>query len=165
MDQTVSTPRPKIKYKSFKYHTHLDWLGDRAGMLQSEGKPQLRIASPPEFKGEAGVWTPEELFVAAVETCTMTTFAALSQKLELPVVSYTSHAEGTLEFVDGGYRFTKIVLRPNVVIAAAAAVEQTRRTLHEAHKKCLIANSICTDVSIEAEIAVNRETLQSTPAR
>ncbi|MBI3191832.1 MAG: OsmC family protein, partial [Pedosphaera parvula] len=55
---------------------------------------EFRVASPPEFKGEAGVWTPEDLFVAAVNVCTMTTFAAFAQRLNLPVLSYRCEAEG-----------------------------------------------------------------------
>lgn len=154
MEQTSVTAQPKVKYKTFTYHTNLKWLGNRAGMLASDGKSEFRVASPPEFKGEAGVWTPEDLFVAAVETCTMTTFAAFSQKLNLPILSYTSRAEGVLEFVDGGYRFTKIILRPTVLVSSLEFVEQTRKTLHDAHRSCLVSNSIKSEVVVEPIIEV-----------
>ncbi len=154
MEQVTVSTQPKVKYKTFKYHTNLKWLGNRAGMLAAEGKTEFRVASPPEFKGEAGVWTPEDLFVAAVETCTMTTFAAFAQKQNLPILSYTSKAEGFLEFVDGKYQFTKIILRPTVLIGAPEAVELTRKTLNDAHHGCLIANSIKSDVVLEPIIEV-----------
>src|SRR5512145_95141 len=146
MESTMTTLPPKVKYKSFTYHTALQWADHRAGWLRAEGKPGFRVASPPEFKGEAGVWTPEDLFVAAVEACTMTTFIAFAQKLNLPVVSYESHAEGVLEFVEGGYRFTKVTLRPTIVVAEAGAIPQTEKTLHEAHHACLVAKSIRSEV-------------------
>ena len=153
MDQTI-TAQPKVKYKTFTYHTNLTWLEKKSGALSAEGKPSIRVASPPEFKGEAGVWTPEELFVASVDICTMATFMAFAQRLQLPVVSYKSNAEGRLEFVDGGYRFTKVVLKPEIIVRTEEAVEQTHRTLDDAHKSCLIANSTNAEVVVEPVIRV-----------
>ena len=112
----------------------------------------MRVASPPEFKGEEGVWTPEDLFVAALEACTMTTFAAFSLRLGIPVVSYESTAEGLLEFDDGGYRFTRVWIRPVVVVATEEAVAQAGKTLHDAHAKCLITHSVRTEVVLEPRV-------------
>ncbi len=152
MEPVTTAPPLKTKYKSFNYHTALQWSDNRAGWLRAEGKPGFRVASPPEFKGEAGVWTPEDLFVAAVEACTMTTFIAFAQKLNLPLVAYQSHAEGVLEFTEGGYRFTKVMLRPTIVVADASAIPAAEKTLHEAHRACLIARSIRAEVFVEPVI-------------
>jgi len=147
--------QPKVKHKSFTYHTGLKWeKGTRAGMLSSDGKPAFRVASPPEFKGEEGVWSPEDLLVAAVEACTLTTFVAFALRLNLPVVSYRSSAEGLLEFQEGNYRFTRIFLRPEIVVETAGAVDQTTKTIHDAHEKCLIANSIRAEIIVEPIIKV-----------
>lgn len=151
------TAQPRIKYKSYSYHTHLKWLGNRAGMLSSEGKPEFRVASPPEFKGEAGVWTPEDLFVAAVETCTMTTFAAYATKKNLPVTSYTSFAEGTLENVEGIYSFTQIVLKPIIELLSESFRNEAEKTLRDAHRDCFIANSIRAEVIIEPRFVIAGE--------
>lgn len=118
-------------------------------MLGSEGKPEFRVASPPEFKGEAGVWTPEDLFVAAVNICTMTTFLAFASRRHLPLLGYESDAEGLLEFVDGVYRFTRVTLRPEIVVETGAAVADAEKILHDAHLNCLIANSIKAEVIID----------------
>jgi peroxiredoxin-like protein len=150
--EQAKTSQPNVKYKTFSYHTDLNWVGDRAGMLHSTGKKEFRVASPPEFKGEEGVWSPEDLFVAAVNVCTMTTFLAFAERSKIPVVSYDTHAEGTLEFVDGGFQFTKIVLRPLIVVETREAVQQAEKTLRDAHHKCLISNSIKSTVSVEPEI-------------
>lgn len=141
------------KYKTFTYQTQLQWLENRAGKLKSEGKPEFRVASPPEFKGETGVWTPEDLFVAAVETCTMTTFLAFASRKQIPLISYSSHAEGWLEFKDGGYQFTKIVIRPEIVVRNAEAITDAEKTIHDAHDNCLIARSIKADVTLEPLIS------------
>jgi len=151
---TSTSETPRVRHKTFHYATSVFWLGNRAGLNRADGKQAFRVASPPEFKGEPGVWTPEDLFVAAVNTCTMTTFIAFATKREVPLVVYESAAEGTLEFADGGYRFTKIVVRPRVVAAAPATRELIETILHDAHKGCLISNSITAEVVIEAEIEI-----------
>lgn len=139
----------RSKRKTFFYKTEIRWTGNRAGVLSSQEKPDIRTASPPEFKGEAGVWTPEDLFVAAVETCTMTTFLAFAIRKELPLLSYESTAEGKLEFTEGGYQFTEIVVRPRIRVADGRFVDTARQLMDESHHHCLIANSIKSRVVIE----------------
>jgi organic hydroperoxide reductase OsmC/OhrA len=156
MEQKPQTaPQPKVRHKSFTYHTGFKWeKGSHAGMLSSPGKNEFRLASPPEFKGEEGVWTPEDLFVAAVEACTLTTFVAFALRLNLPVVSYYSTSEGLLEFHEGKYQFTRVYVRPEIVVETADAVEQTEKTIHDAHEKCLIANSVRSKVIVEPTIKI-----------
>jgi peroxiredoxin-like protein len=152
MEQTTTEAKPKTKHKAFDYRTALRWNGGRNGLLTSGGKPEIRVSSPPEFKGEAGQWTPEDLLVASVEVCTMTTFIAFSLNKKLPLVSYESAATGTMEFTDGGYRFTRIVLRPAIVVGSDEAIPQAAAILEEAHHACFIANSICGNVVLEPTI-------------
>jgi organic hydroperoxide reductase OsmC/OhrA len=151
-----TTPQqPVKKYKTFTYHTNIQWTSDRQGMLRADGKPELNVSSPPEFKGIPGVWTPEDLFVAAVEICQMSTFLAFGIRKELPLRSYKSAAEGTLEFVDGNYRFTKIVVRPEIVVGNSWTKEQVEQLVHTAHDNCLIGNSITAKVVVEPNIIIN----------
>ena len=146
--------QPKVRFKTFTYKTNVKWEERRSGTLASDGKPALRVASPPEFKGEAGVWTPEDLFVAAVEICQMTTFLAYAERKQLQVISYQSHANGVLEYINGDYRFTRIVLFPTVVIANSASEDEAHRLLDEAHKHCLVANSIESIVEVNPTIII-----------
>jgi organic hydroperoxide reductase OsmC/OhrA len=145
---------PKIRHKTFTYRTALQWTASRSGIVAAEGKHALLASSPPEFKGEPGRWTPEDLFVAAIDLCTMTTFAAFAERLKIPVVGYQSEAEGTLEFVDDGYRFTNVMLRPRITVADAAAVAPAEKAMHDAHTSCLIGRSVRATVSVEPTIGV-----------
>lgn len=150
MEQAAS--KPKIKHKTFTYQTKLSRVATRACMLSSEGKQEFRVASPPEFKGEEGVWSPEDLLVAAVNVCVFTTFAAFAERKNIPVVSYESRAEGILEFTDGGYQFTKVTVQPVVVVETSDYIDETERLMEDSHKKCLISNSIKGETIVEAEI-------------
>ncbi len=95
-----STGQAAVHARTFTYRTSTTWLDGRSGMLSSDGKPSIRVASPPEFKGEPNVWTPEDMFVASVEICHMATFISFAARQSLPVTSYRSHANGVLELVD-----------------------------------------------------------------
>ncbi|MDE3056667.1 MAG: OsmC family protein [Bacteroidota bacterium] len=157
METIAATPEPKVKHKTFTYRTTLRWEEKKRGVLSSAGKPTLTVSSPPEFKGEAGIWSPEDMFVAAVDACTMTTFMSFAQRLQLPVSSYSSEAEGVLEFVDGEYRFTKIILKPRILVSSLEAIEQLKKTLEDAHRSCLIGHSIKAEVDVVPEIALAEE--------
>ena len=147
----AETTMPRVHHKTFAYQTSLEWIGARAGVAASPDKVPVRVSAPPEFKGEAGVWTPEDLFLAAAETCLMTTFLALTGRAAIRVSSYTSQADGTLEFIDGGYRMTRIVLRPVIAVADADEIPRAQEALARAHETCIISNSMRTDVAVEPE--------------
>lgn len=150
--ETATQPQPIKKYKTFYYHTSLEWKSERQGYLRSDGKPDLYVSSPPEFKGIPGVWSPEDLFVAAAEICTMSTFLSFGGRKGIPLKSYKSAAEGVLENLDGKYRFSKIIIKPEVVVGTEWTREQVEEVFHQAHEHCLIANSMTTAVSIEPTI-------------
>lgn len=147
-----TTDKPRIRHKSFTYKTRVTWTGDKNGLLTSDGKPSFRVSSPPEFKGEPGVWTSEDLFVASTEVCHMSTFLFLAAKRNLPVISYQSHANGVLEYIDGEYRFTRIVLFPTIVVERSAEEKDVYAMLREAEKHCLVANSIASIVEVNPTI-------------
>ncbi len=153
MQQTTIQTKPR----SFTYSTDIVRIGQRAGVLSSEGKEEFRIASPPEFKGEAGVWTPEDLFVAALDSCTMMTFLALAHRNSLNVLEYNSHATGVLESVEGKFRFSRVTLSPSIKVDSIEDVEKAKQLLIEAHHNCFIANSIVSDVILEPRIEVMKQ--------
>jgi peroxiredoxin-like protein len=138
-----------IRPKSHRYTTSVRWTGEKKGMMDVAGKPSVEVATPPEFKGHEGIWSPEDLFVASVNSCIMTTFLAFAGRAGLAFEGYESEAEGLLEFVDGRLIFTKIVVRPRVTLGPGADRKQAEEILHKAEKNCLVSNSIRTEVILE----------------
>ena len=53
-----------------------------------------------------------------------------------------------------GYRFTKIHVRPSIIVRTPEAIEQVESAMHDAHASCLIANSISSQVTVEPTITV-----------
>ena len=100
------------------------------------------MGSPPEFKGEPGNWSPEELLVGSLNTCIMLTFLTLAQARGLTPAGYESDAEGLLENVEGKYRLTEVSVRPRVVVETDAQLEVGRKTMEGVEAQCFISNSI-----------------------
>ena len=131
-----------MERQPYLYETNIQWSEKRRGKLQVEGLPDLLISTPPEFKGEAGFWTPEHLFVAAAEACLMATFLGIAENSRLAVAAYRSSATGKLEWSDGGWRFTEIAIHPVVELENTGDEGMARRVMAKAAANCLIANSI-----------------------
>ena len=136
------------------YSTEVEWTGERHGDLRAPVLPNMQVDAPPEFKGHDGVWTPEHLFVAAVNSCFMTTFLAIAENSKLEFVSFSANAKGKLEKLDGqGFIMTEVVLRPKLVINHARDEDRAGRILEKAEKNCLISNSIKTETKLEPEVS------------
>ena len=139
--------------ENYYYTTEVQWTGERHGDLSAPVLPSLKIDAPPEFKGHEGVWTPEHLFVASVNSCFMTTFLAIAENSKLDFVSFSADAKGKLEkLADQGFVMTEITLQPKLVLRNARDVERASRILGKAEKNCLISNSIKAKTKLEPQI-------------
>lgn len=138
-----------IRAKSYRYTISVRWTGEKKGALTADGKPPVEVATPPEFKGHEGIWSPEDLYVASVNACIMSTFLAFAGRAGLAFEEYESEAEGLLEFVDDRFVFTKIVVRPRIVLRPGEERAKAEEILHKAERNCLVSNSIRTEVALE----------------
>lgn len=137
------------------YSTEVEWTKEREGDLCSPVLPCLHVDAPPEFKGHDGAWTPEHLFVGAVNSCFMTTFLAIAENSKLDFVSFKAAAAGKLEKIEGqGFIMTEITLRPKLTIRDSRDTARASRILAKAEKHCLISNSIKSEVHLEPEIQI-----------
>jgi peroxiredoxin-like protein len=121
--------------------------------LSSSGVPDLRTAAPLDFDGPGDAWSPEQLLLAAVESCFLLTFRSVAQASRLEFVSLSVEAEGVVDRANGVTRFTEIVLRPRVVLPAGADWTRVQRALEKAERACLVSASLDTPIRLEPEIA------------
>jgi len=139
----------EVRSKVYTYRTGVKWTGRRMGVASSPGKPDVQVATPPEFKGHEGIWSPEDLLVAAVNVCLMTTFLAVAERAGLALASYECEAEGRLEMVEGKFQVTAITLRPQVIVEAGGDAGKVGELLAKAEANCFISNSIKSRVVLE----------------
>ena len=146
--------KTKNTSKRFTYRTDVSWVAERKGLLQSSGKPDIKVATPPEFRGHEGFWTPEDLFVASVNTCIKTTFLHFAEKNNFEFTSYESDAEGILERVEKHFMFSEIKIRPKISVKSEDQVKKAKELVTLSEKHCLISNSIKSKVDVRPEIIV-----------
>lgn len=141
--------------KKLTYSTTAHWTTHKRGIVEAESIPRtINFAAPPEFGGEPGLWTPEHLLLSAVATCFVATFRAVAEASKLEFQGMEVPVEGTIEKQEGGYRFTKITVRPTVTIHQEEDRERTGRLLEKAERICLIARSILATMVLEPKIVV-----------
>src|SRR5512136_36667 len=101
------------------YHTTVEWKGEHLGHIRMGNGPEMDFSAPPDSKGLPGVLTPEDAFVAAVNTCIMMMFLWSCERLKIQLLSYECRAEGTkLVELDKTEIFTKVHLFPKIRVKA-----------------------------------------------
>ena len=144
------------------YETEIEWKGDKELEVASGKLPAIAAGAPPEFKGREGVWAPEHLFVASLNSCYMLTLLAIAEFSKIAIVSFASSAKGKLEKVAGGtYQVTEIVVKPRVVIASVTDLARMPRIFEKAKENCFVSNSIKSAITIEPEVF--HQQIQTTP--
>ncbi|HJH32227.1 MAG TPA: OsmC family peroxiredoxin [Methanosarcinaceae archaeon] len=138
---------------SFEYHNELKWSGEHKGILSTgKDKPDISVATPPEFGGHTGLISPEDLFVGSMNVCFMTTFLAFAKKANITPLSYESIAIGYLEKVDGKNVFTRIVVKPK--IRADADSDMLLAVVERVKDYSIVLNSMKTVVEVDVKINV-----------
>jgi organic hydroperoxide reductase OsmC/OhrA len=145
-----------------RYQVRVTWTGNRgagtrtyAGYgrdheISAPGKPVIVGSSDPAFRGDAARWNPEELLVASISTCHQLWYLHLCSAAGVSVECYEDAAEGVMvESADGDGRFSAVILRPKITLAAGADVARAGALHHDAHEKCFVANSVNFPVTVE----------------
>ena len=127
------------------YPFSVRWLDGKRGLASApDGLPNIEVASPPQFGGPGGRWTPEHLFVGAATTCWLTTFLAYAEKGEAIV------ERGD----DGRVSIPRLVLRPRVTLLREEDREKAEKMIRKAEETCLIARAMRAAVELEPEVRV-----------
>ncbi len=151
------------------YHTMVQWKGEHWGCIRMGNGPEMVFSAPPDAHGHAGVLTPEDAFVAAVNTCVMMMFIWATERFKLNLVSYCCGAEGTKVIeLDRTEMFTRVMLQPRIIVRASAAeqdaaLKRTQRALESAVKYSLVANSIKPEIVVEPKIEIIVKGSESVP--
>jgi len=92
--------------------------------------------------------------LASVNSCHLATFLSYSKRKGFEFVSYSSSIEGVLEYTENGYSFTRMIVRPKVVVKTKEDIEKAKEYLERAHELCFMSNSVKSEVTLEPEIEV-----------
>jgi organic hydroperoxide reductase OsmC/OhrA len=131
------------------YHTAYTWTGQgEDGDIAIEDHAPLPVGSP---HGQ-NRFSPEHLLVVAAETCLANYVLVIAGMSQLEIQDYRSTASGELLQEERiGYRFKRIVIRPELTVTAGKEA-QAQRVLEKSHKLCLIARSLNCPVDMEPTV-------------
>jgi organic hydroperoxide reductase OsmC/OhrA len=137
------------------YNVELTWVADRKGIVASPELPlSFEVATPPDFpKGMPGIWSPEHLFIAAINSCLMTTFLAVAENSKLEFLQFSCSSTGKVDRVDGKFKVSEVTLRPHLVVSEGVTEERARRILEMSEKACLISNSVNSVIHFEPTVS------------
>ena len=133
----------------YYYEADIEWQGEKDLRVSGATMPDIAAGAPPEFKGREGVWSPEHLFVASLNSCYTLTLLAIAEFSKVAITSLSSSVRGKLEKVaGGGFQITEIVVKPKVVLESASDLTRMPRILEKAKENCFVSNSIKSTIKI-----------------
>jgi organic hydroperoxide reductase OsmC/OhrA len=137
--------------KQHRYAATIEWTGNTG-----PGTTSYRAY---ERRHDRSRYNPEDLLIASLSACHMLWYlVGLCANAGVVVVSYLDRAQGVMvEGADGGGRFTRVVLHPEVTLAAGSNLKRAEALHREAHAKCFIANSV--NFPVEHEPIMRAETV------
>ena len=146
---------------SHLYHARTHWTGDTG--LGWDGYDRAHSASAPpatpdltlttgESKGDPAQLNPEQLLLMAASSCQLLWFLHLAAKARVEVIEYEDDAEAEMPEDDPPVRITRIVLRPRIVVRPGPTEERVQHLAELAHQECYIANSLNSEVALEARV-------------
>lgn len=149
MSEHTITLEWKRESENFSYESY-----NRDHELVFEGGFRVPASAAPAYRGNPAHVNPEEALVAALSSCHMLTFLAFAAKKRFVVDRYSDHPIGFLEKNQNQkLAITRVVLHPRVTFSGTNLPTQEQiHVLHEqAHSECFIANSVTTEITVEAE--------------
>ena len=133
----------------------------RNTVYQNSGKPakttmsgisEAEIGPPPEYGGNPNSLNPEDLFVAAINSCIMLVFFHFAKKYEVDVASYYSDAQGKVEKTKDGLRFTNVQIIARVRLGSGDSTQNIQAIAELAEKYCLVSNALICPVNYDVQI-------------
>jgi len=148
-EAVISWKREGARFTDTRYSRGHEWTFDGGVKIMASSSPSV---VPLPYSVVEAV-DPEEALVAAAASCHMLSFLYLAAKRGIVVESYLDNAFGIMEKNSAGkLAITRITLRPQIEFSVdrEPSPEELQSLHHSAHEECFIANSLKTEIVIEA---------------
>lgn len=156
----VSVDRGEHAGQTATYNTVVTWKDGQWRHIVRGSGSEMDFSAPTDAQGHPGLFTPEDAFVAAANTSIMMMFIWTAKRFKLQLLSYDCKAEGTKRIeLDRSEIFTHLRFWPVIHMAAGDEEPEevrarTERALQAARKHSLVANSVRSEIIIEAKIEI-----------
>jgi organic hydroperoxide reductase OsmC/OhrA len=144
------------------YRARCSWKGSTAEGYEHYGREHVASGPPAAdslvlsadraFRGRPEHLNPEQLVVLAASSCQLLSFLATAARARIDVLAYHDDAEGMMSSDDHPVCLTRIVLRPRILVAPGPTLDRVRHLVDVAHRECYVANSLRTQIDVQAQI-------------
>lgn len=138
-----------------KYNRRHEWHFDGGAVVAGCAAPGYL---PPQLIDESAV-DPEEALLASASSCHMLYFLAYAAKAGFSITSYEDNPVGYVEKNEAGDPWvSRIVMRPNARFVGdkLPSAEELDELHHRAHKSCIIANSLKSELAVEPVMGMGK---------
>jgi organic hydroperoxide reductase OsmC/OhrA len=145
---TVVWERKGAKFTDNRYPRAHEWRFDGGITVPASSSPKV---VPAPLSAENAV-DPEEAFVASLSACHMLFFLFHAAKKGFVVERYEDGAVGSMgKDTEGRMAMLKVALRPRITWGEKQPTGAELEAMHhQSHLDCYIANSVKTEVVVEA---------------
>jgi organic hydroperoxide reductase OsmC/OhrA len=147
---TIKWNRSSPDFLKGKYSREHTWTFDGGVVVPASSSPSV---VPVPYSNPANV-DPEEAFVASISSCHMLTFVYLAGRQGFQIDNYEDEAVGTMIKNEKGVPWMNLVtLHPKIAYGGEKrpSPAEVQHLHHLAHEQCYIANSIKTEVVVQAD--------------
>lgn len=145
----ISWARDGATFTDQRYSRGHEWSFDGGVRIAASASPTV---VPLPYSVVEAV-DPEEALVACTSSCHMLWFLSLAAKRGFVVDRYRDEATGVMDTTpEGRLAITRITLRPRIEFSGdkSPTAEELASLHHSAHDQCYIANSLRSEVVVEA---------------
>lgn len=132
-----------------QYKNKLSWIEGKKGKIEINDKPSIEVAVGEEFGGLTDTLSPEDLFLASINGCLMSSFLYFKDRKKINIKSYQSEASATLIKIDTGFVFSEVYIRLNVQAEDKKDQSRIPELIELAKKYCIVSNSIKSKMNLE----------------
>ncbi len=146
---SISWKRTSPDFLKGQYSREHTWTFDGGMTIPASPSPSV---VPLPWSNPANV-DPEEAFVASLSSCHMLTYLYLASRQGFQVDSYSDDAVGVVTKNEKGAPWvSSVTLHPRVTYSGGRLPSPTDEEAlhHSAHEQCFIANSVKTNVLVQA---------------
>jgi organic hydroperoxide reductase OsmC/OhrA len=136
-------------FSGHRYSRVHEWSFDGGAKVAASASPSV---VPAPYSAAEAV-DPEEALVASASSCHMLWFLSIASKRGFVVESYVDEAFGVMEKnSEGKLVISRITLRPRIQFSGEKLPSgaELQSLHHSAHDECFIANSLKSEVVVEA---------------
>ncbi len=142
--------------ESHRYDMTSKWVRDKIVTIEIEGKPDLQVATPPDFWPESptGIISPEDLFVASALSCYGVSLFGVSKRFHGEFKDFHLSASGTLQKGEFGWAFEQITINAKIIVETEKDHKRMTKAAERAHQYCLVANSMKCPIHLNYEVVI-----------